>query len=289
MAISDNTYSGEESKVNRKHKDGVFRQLFNDKEKAIELYNALAGTNYDMSADFEFTTLEPAVYMGIKNDVSFMLDNKLIVFLEHQSTWSPNMPLRSLVYAGETFNILYNDSSIYLRTPKKILTPEFYVLYNGRDMKKMPEYLKLSDLFVGKAPENSVELVVKVVNICYNEEEEIFRKSRTLYEYSRFVATAYKHSARTSSPEEAMRLAVEECLREGILVEYLQKQGVDDLSLLSREITMEEYGEMCKQEGLLEGKRDGQLEIARAMKKKALDAKLIMETTGLSEEEIEQL
>ena len=60
----------EELHANRKHKDTVFRMLYSDKRAILELYNALNGTDYQNPDDLTVTTLENAVYMAMKNDVS---------------------------------------------------------------------------------------------------------------------------------------------------------------------------------------------------------------------------
>ena len=83
--------------ANRKYKDSVFRLLFNNKRKLLGLYNALNGTNYQDPELLTVTTLENAIYMDMKNDVSFLLDARLMLY-EHQSTWNPNMPLRNLFF-----------------------------------------------------------------------------------------------------------------------------------------------------------------------------------------------
>ena len=78
--------------IKRSYKDGVFRQLFNDKEKLIELYNALSGRSYSKDTEIEIVTLEDALFGDIKNDLSFIMVNRFIVMIEHQATVNPNMP-----------------------------------------------------------------------------------------------------------------------------------------------------------------------------------------------------
>ena len=86
-----------EAKVNRKYKDTIFRMLFKEKENLLSLYNAVNGTSYVDTDGLEITTLQDAVYMNYKNDVSFVFDFELNLY-EHQSTVNPNMPLRDLIY-----------------------------------------------------------------------------------------------------------------------------------------------------------------------------------------------
>ena len=86
--------------VNRNYKDTVFRMLFKEAKNALTLYNSLNGTHYTDAAMLEYNTLENAIYMNVKNDVSFLIASRMNLY-EHQSTWNPNMPLRNLLYAAQ--------------------------------------------------------------------------------------------------------------------------------------------------------------------------------------------
>ena len=79
--------------VNRKYKDSLFRDMFNNKEKLLELYNAIEGTDYKDPNAIEINTLEDVFSIGMKNDISFRIYDKLVL-IEHQSTINENMPLR---------------------------------------------------------------------------------------------------------------------------------------------------------------------------------------------------
>ena len=85
------------TKSNSKVRDRVFRMLFAEKKNALELYNALNGTQYENEEELEITTLDDAIYMSMKNDVSFLINETMNLF-EHQSTINPNLPLRGLFY-----------------------------------------------------------------------------------------------------------------------------------------------------------------------------------------------
>ena len=125
---------------NRKHKDTVFRMLYSDKRAILELYNALNGTDYQNPDDLTITTLENAVYMAMKNDVSFLLDARMTLY-EHQSTWNPNMPLRDLLYIARLMEKNVDKDLLYLSELVKIPAPHFVVFYNGA--KEAPEDVTL--------------------------------------------------------------------------------------------------------------------------------------------------
>ena len=90
--------------VNLHHKDRLFRYLFRDRKHLLDLYNALNGTSYQNEKELTITTLEGVIYMGMKNDLSFMVDSVMSLY-EHQSTWNPNMPLRGLLYFAKLYQV----------------------------------------------------------------------------------------------------------------------------------------------------------------------------------------
>jgi hypothetical protein len=131
----------------------------------LELYNAVSGNNYPENTKIEIVTLSDVLYMDQLNDIAFVLDGRLIVLMEHQSTVNNNMPLRMLQYLASEYQLITDRKNLYKQGIVKIPAPEFIVLYNGD--KKFPDYkeLKLSDSYSFKPPECYLELVVKVYNI----------------------------------------------------------------------------------------------------------------------------
>ena len=81
--------------VNRLYKSKIFAMLYSNKKELLELYNAVSGRQYEDPELLEINTLENAIYMSMHNDISFLIDSRLSLY-EHQSTYSPNLPLRYL-------------------------------------------------------------------------------------------------------------------------------------------------------------------------------------------------
>ena len=123
--------------ANRNYKDTVFRMLFSDKKNLLSLYNAVNSRDYTNPDDLEIVTLENAIYMGIKNDLAFIMDMNLYLY-EHQSTYNPNIPLRNLFYIADEYQRLVVQKSLYSTVIQKIPTPRFIVFYNGT--KKVDDY-----------------------------------------------------------------------------------------------------------------------------------------------------
>lgn len=162
--------------VKHTYKDGVFRRLFNDKEKILELYNALTGENYPPDTDVKIVTLDNAVFGDMKDDLSFMIEDRFIILTEHQSTINPNMPVRELCYIAKQLEKLVFSKAIYSKRLIKLPTPEFYVFYNGAEDFPVCREQKLSDAFAVKCDKISLELKVKVINVNYDKGAEILSR-----------------------------------------------------------------------------------------------------------------
>ena len=167
-------------KENREYKDSVFVDLFYSDESApqnlLSLYNALHDTNIQDVSMIHRIKVDDVLYKNFRNDISFEVNGKVIVFGEHQSTVNPNMPLRCLLYAGRAYEQLIDDSVKYKTTFVKIPTPEFYVFYNGVQNALMEQELLLSDAFFDSNGKENMELKVKAFNINSDKAHKILDK-----------------------------------------------------------------------------------------------------------------
>ena len=277
---------------NREYKDNVFRLLFGDESKSAELYNAIKGTNYTPNVLKMNTIQNPLYYGGLRNDVSFTVEDKLVILLEHQSTINPNMGLRCLLYIADIYKQLIqsNKDDLYKSTPMSIETPEFYVLYNGKGKYPEKDIVKLSDLFKVQGIENNLELIVTVYNVNHGHNAEIMKRSRTLGEYAVFINKVhdYEYNKRLTRTE-ALNRAVEYCLRANILIEFLHKYGGEIVSILNMEWNMDDALRVRGEEGVIQGEQKKAEEIAEKMVKRGTPLEFIVEDTGLSLERVEKI
>ncbi len=281
----------------RNYKDSIFRSLFNDEKELLNLYNALSGKNYPEDTEIEIVTLDDAVFNGQKNDLAFIVNKKFINLTEHQSTLSPNMPLRFLEYIAKEYQKLHYSNAVYSEKQVELPTPEFYVLYNGAKDAPLEQTMKLSDTFMGECDTISLELIVKMINVNYDKGAEILDKCNTLREYSMFMHRIRSLRDEYDDLDLAIDAGIRQCISEGILVEFLKNNRGSIMSFLEVNLTKEECEEIRWKDGYAEGRAEGHAEghaeavkeLAKKFKVTGTPIDVIAENTGLSIEEIEKL
>lgn len=207
--------------ANRMYKARLFEMIFSDKAELLKLYNAMNKSHYTDPEALEINTLENAIYMSMKNDLSFLIDSRLTLY-EHQSTHNPNMPLRDLMYVADLYSGMTRDENLYGRRRISIPTPKFVVFYNGEE--ELPERmeLKLSDSFIIPDTDVALELKTLVININPGYNEELLHGCKTLKDYSEYTAKVRKY-AKVMQLTDAVNRAVRECIEDDVMSEYLRK------------------------------------------------------------------
>ena len=296
-----------ESNVNKKHKNSVFSTLFGNAETLRELYSAIEGIDVPQDAAIGINTLTNILYMRQINDVSFTIDNKIIVLIEHQSTINENVPVILLMYIARVYEKMLDRQKLYQKKLVKIPTPEFFVLYNGSAPYPDHQELRLSDAFKNTDGlmrfENGcfpLDLVVQVYNINHGHNPEIFAKSKTLDSYSIFMAKINEYKKELSL-EESVKTAIKYCIENDILKRFLREHGAEVINMLTDNLTVEEIvavrSEEAWEEGRTEGRTEGREEgreeekisIARNLLAKGSSPEFVQEITGLEPEVIREL
>jgi hypothetical protein len=284
------------SAANKKHKDSVFTFLFSEPEKLRELFSAIEGITLPPDIPIDINTLSNVLFRKQRNDISFLINNRLIVLIEHQSTVNNNIPLRFLMYIGRLYEKITDPKKRFQIKLGKIPKPEFIVLYNGKN--PYPDYkeLKLSDAFLNtgrKKIDIPLELSVKIYNINNGHSREILNKSVTLRDYSIFIEKIREHEKEKKSLEEAVSLAIKYCINKGILREFLRKHGSEVINMLYAEYSFEEEAAVIREEAREEGREEGREEwnliIAKNLLEKGSSVKFIHDITGLSSNKIKKL
>lgn len=243
----------------RNYKDTLFRMIFRERPALLSLYNAVNETDYQNPEELQVVTLENAIYMNMKNDLAFIVDCRMSLY-EQQSTINPNMPLRDLFYVAKEYQGMVSNSSLYSSRLVKLPTPYFVVFYNGAQEQPERKEMKLSDAFQTKVEEPALELKVLQLNISTGHNEKLMEKCSLLAQYAEYISRVQRYAAGMPLGE-AVERAVTECIREGILSDFLRRNRAEAI-----EVSIFEYDEEKemalfraaeREEGREEGRSEG--------------------------------
>lgn len=269
-----------------KYKDRVFRMLFNNKQELMVLYNAINNTNYENPEELQITTLENAIYLGMRNDVSFLIDSRLQLY-EHQSTWNPNLPYRDLLYVADSYSKLIPQEEIYRTTKISLPPPTFLTFYNGKEERPERYVMKLSELYQPQLEEINLDLTVLVLNINKGYNESIKRNCKTLQEYMMFVEQVREYEKEMEF-KKAVPKAVDTCIEQGILKEFLLKNKAEVVKMSLYEYDAEKVGRVLKEEGISIGEIRGTIKTCRQFNKTNEEIIAVLrQTYTLTDEEIQ--
>ena len=198
---------------NVQYKDRLFNFLFGSEENkswTLSLYNSVNGSNYTDPESIEITTIKEVMYLGMHNDVSFLIANEMALF-EQQSTYNPNMPLRLLQYAGNLYEkyVKQNKLNKYGSTLLSLPVPKLIVFYNGTQEQPDEEILRLSDSFPDGA-DADIEVKVRMLNVNYGRSEKLLAGCKPLAEYAWLVEEIRKNNK--SHDEDGMNSAIDQAI-----------------------------------------------------------------------------
>lgn len=236
--------------------------IFEDKRNLLELYNAISGKHYKDPELLEINTLENAIYMTVKNDVSFVIDARLSLY-EHQSTYSPNLPLRFLLYIASEYSKLTKEDNLYGTKKVQIPPPQFIIFYNGEQEEPERKILRLSDLYcqgeTGGTEEEAfgLELQALMLNINKGYNEKLMEACSTLKDYTEYTDRIRRYSHEMPL-EEAVERAITECIQEGILREFLLKNRAEAKYMSIFEYDQEKHMRMEREQHFEEGRIAGE-------------------------------
>ncbi len=198
---------------NRKYKDRLFRMLFSDKDKLLELYNALNKSNHMDSDDLQ---------------------------------------LRGFLYFSELFRPLIDDKKIYSRRMIELPTLVYIVFYNGDKSMGEREVKRLSAAFRHGNEQSKMELEVTILNINYGHNKELMEQCRTLKEYSIFIHKIKRYKEEMELTQ-AITRAIEECIRENELRDFLKRRKKEVTNSILTQYDEEEVMEMISKESYEDG------------------------------------
>ena len=175
------------------------------------------------------------------------------------------------------------------------------IFYNGSQEQPDRKILRLSDAYCVKEEHPALELTAVMLNINRGHNEKLKEMCKSLKDYSEYTARVREY-AQVKPVEEAVEQAISECIREGIMAEFLKQNRAEakQVSIYEydeekhmrqeREASWEEGREVGREEGRVqgreEGKFEGKIELLRMqIQKKLVKGKSISEISEELEEE----
>ena len=282
------------TEANRLYKDRVFKFIFGNpenKEWTLSLYNAVNGSNYSNPDDIQFNTIEDAVYMSMKNDVSFIILDEMNLW-EHQSSFNPNMPMRFLTYGTQLYEKFTATSGYYKfsRKLQRLPKPHCICFYNGIEEQPEQQILKLSDAFGG---EGDIEVKVKMLNVNYGKNRALLETCQPLREYAWLVDRVREHQRVLQNLEAAVDASIDEMPDSFVIRTLIEAHRAGVKKMFLTEYDEEKMKEQERKEAFADGVDAGVAEanerVAADMLKKKYPLDAIKDISRLSEAHIRKL
>ncbi len=244
--------------VNRQYKARIFEMLYEDKKELLDLYNAINETDYRDPDQLEINTLKNAIYMSMHNDISFVIGSVVSLY-EHQSSFSPNLPLRFFFYMADVYSSLTREMNLYGEKPVVLPVPKFIIFYNGIAERQEREVLTLSALYDKKALERvtpDLQLQETLLNINSGYNEKLKSTCKSLGDYAEYTRRVREY-AREMPIELAVDRAIDECIREGILANFLSRNKSEAKKVSIYEYDEEKHMRMERESSFADGLKQG--------------------------------
>lgn len=256
-----------------KGQDTVFRDMFSRKKYLLQLYRALHPEDTDIkAADLKIVTLQTILLNGIYNDLGFMVrGDKLLILLEAQTTWSPNIIIRSLMYLMNTYQEYFNKNKIQLYGTAKVYMPkpELYVVYT-KEKANHPDVLSLAEEFF---PDKDCCIEAQIKVIYGNDTNDILNQYIGFCKV--FADTIKIHGRTLKAVKEIVRI----CRNKNLLKEYLSDRETEVEGIMLTLFNQERVFDIEKSRLLEQGREEG---IARG---KLFSIKSMMKNLKISAEQ----
>ena len=229
-AGNDTANTNKTKQTNREYKSRLFSYIFGreeTKDRTLSLYNSLNGTNYTNPDDITITTIEDVIYMGMKNDLSYIVSDRASLYSaininEHQSTENPNMPLREFMYAAKLYDkyLKIKKKNPYSSTIIPLPIPKLVVLHNGKT--DVPDEYELKEQLLA----HRAEVIGMWINE-YNEEETMqMFKEEGRQEGENLLATLINKLISLGRNEDITKVTTDQAFRENLYIQFGLKKSM---------------------------------------------------------------
>ena len=273
-------------KSDTKYRDTLIRTLFQDEKRAIELCNAVTGSEYAEDTDVQVCDLNNSLVWRY-NDLAFAIDGKLLVMVEHQSTINPNLPVRFFSYLHDILHTWFiRVDELYDKGLHDIPEPEFFVLYNGSEPLQ-EKTLRLSDAYGGKRKSGlkKLELIVEIIDVNYTTGHEILQRSESLRGYSYLIDQIQIGLKQGLTRDQAISTAIDLCIKEDVLSDFLLKNYAEVAKMINWEYNQEAEFNAIRREA----REEGMNMIVKSFLQSGMSAEDIAKYSNLSLEVVESL
>ena len=273
---------------NKKYRDSVFRDYFNEPVRLMSLCNAVLDTEYRDAGKLHINTLEGIFFDNQKNDISCTLEDNFLVLIEHQTSVNNNMPFRCLSYVAELLNNLIKDKDkLYHKALIRFPCPKFFVLYDGDAKEPLQREMRLSEAFGSDS--STLELVVTALNINFGLPQPLLAKCQYLRDYSTLVGKVKEGIHAGFTRKEAISRAVKFCLDNGLMKGYLEEKSQEVFNMLVLQWEQDKAIRASYEDGRDDGISEGIEKIALKMIRLGKPLEDILQITDLPIERIKKI
>ena len=216
-------------KLNRTIRDTIFTKLFSYTRYQFQLFQTFHPESVVTVDDIECMTLTNYVLRGMYNDVAILVKNHLMIFVEAQTAWDSVLDYRLLLYWREAFVEWLSQSNLTIHDVRREQIPkvEFYIVYTGNQEVKDNPF-----------PDSLLNAKIVVITECKDDS--------IVSQYIRFtkIFEKYRHID-VFTDEEKVSVIIDECINEGILVDFLSEHR-SEVDRAMFEMFSEEYLELAR-------------------------------------------
>jgi hypothetical protein len=243
--------------VYRTFKDRAFRKLFSNINLVKQLVAAIFFTSIDEIKKIEFNTLSSPIFKSYQNDISVIVNDRLIILLEHQSTYNKNLRIKLMAYKADLITDYIQINNIDIHSSKDIIIPDVSncVIYSGDRIHTDIINLESDFKFNSEFEQSKTSDAVTIYNISEGFNKTLKEKCEPLKHFATFLDKIKTNSLdKKLTPALAISKSIKECIKDGILVDFLSS---NQRRVIKMYLKATDYEEEIKQEGITEGMEKG--------------------------------
>ncbi|WP_251210074.1 hypothetical protein [Acetatifactor aquisgranensis] len=223
--VSDDIKQIEKVLAKRTAKNSVFFDLFQNKSYLLKLYKTLHPEDTTATEDsLTDVTITNVLTDNLYNDLGFIVNNKLMILVEAQSTWTVNILVRILLYLAQSYHEYFQRTSQdYYKSKKvKMPKPELYVIFTGNKGRK-PDKVSLSKEFFEGA---DIDIEVKAKIIYESDTDDIINQ------YIIFCKVFNEQTKQHGMTQKAVTETIRICKDRNVLKEYLLEREKEVVTIM---------------------------------------------------------